>query len=473
MSKDKIDQQKSSLQYEKQGFYEFKKGKEKEVVSFSEDYKAFLGQNKTEIECGRFIYEFGKNKKYELIDLKNHTTARKSKSGTFYGLFERKVPFLARTGKKPVTDGINFIFSHSDSPRMDLKPVSLFEEGGLTLFKTHYYGGIKKYLWVTQPMAIHGTFFLKGGKTVDIVIGEDKDDPVFTISDLLIHLSKSRMEKVAKEVISGEELNLIVGSLKTDKDIKNPFKELFLEKLNKKYGVVEKDFLSSEIEIVPAMEPRDLGLDRSMIFAYGHDNKSSCYTSFRGLIDAKECSRFSVMLWFDREEIGSNSITGADSNIIRFVTGKLLESQGVEPTEMNISQVLANSNALNADVSNLHDPTYSDVDDKLNVCEINKGVNITKCTGSGGKYRANDAQGEIMSRVIEILDDQRVNWQVSTLGRLEAGGGGTTSVFVAKNLINSVDIGIGVLNMHAMQEIASRADVFSCYEACKSFYEKF
>jgi aspartyl aminopeptidase len=356
---------------------------------------------------------------------------------------------------------------------MDLKPVSLFEDGGLSYFKTHYYGGIKKYIWVTQPMSMHGTFFLKGGKAVDITIGEDEEDPVFTISDLLIHLSRSRMEKSAKEVISGEELNLIIGSLKSSGDVKNPFKELILEKLNKDYGVVEKDLISSEIEIVPAMKPRDLGFDRSMIFAYGHDNKSSCYTSFRGLIDAKECSKFSVMLWFDREEIGSNSITGADSNIIRFVTGKLLASQGVEPSEMNISQVLANSNALNADVTNLHDPTYADVDDKVNLCEINKGVSISKCVGSGGKYRANDAQGEIMSRIVEVLDSSKVNWQVSTLGKLDVGGGGTTSVFVAKNLINSVDIGVGVLNMHAMQEIVSKTDVYSCYEACKAFYENF
>jgi len=468
--------------FSRKNFWEVSKNKDRknEVFSFAESYKDFISKSKTEEECAQFGKNLLKSKGFKLLDLFSDEKVHEN----FYLNFERRVLVAGKLlGKNNILEtGINFIVSHIDSPRIDLKPVTILDKSDLLIFKTHYYGGIKKYQWVTVPLAMHGTFFKQNGEEVNICIGEDEEDPNFVITDLLPHLGEEQMKKVASKVIEAEELNVLVYSTtdlkdenKNDSSTKKEktMKDLLLCDLNKLYGIEEEDFVSSDIKFVPAGKARDLGFDKSMILGYGHDDRSSAFCALMSLLDSKKVSKPSIVIWIDKEEIGSEGNSSAQGNILRFLVSRILKSQGIEPNELNISRTFAKSFAISADVDAVSDPTFKSVDDELNTAKINCGVILVKYTGHGGKYSANEASGEFVARLRKVLNDSEVNWQPGLLGQVDKGGGGTIAKFLARHLINVVDMGPGLLSMHAPFEVISKADLFSAYEGYKAFFENF
>ena len=370
-------------------------------------------------------------------------------------------------GKQPLDKGVRFAIAHIDSPRLDLKPNPLYEANELAMFKTHYYGGIKKYQWTAIPLALHGTVAFKDGSVVNVCVGDDDNDPCFCVTDLLPHLSREQSAKPLAKAIEGENLNVLIGSRPFDNS-----KEAELVKLNilhilfEKYGITEEDFLSAELTMVPAFKARDIGFDRSMIGAYGHDDKVCAYPALMSAIDTHNPEYTAITILVDKEEIGSDGNTGMQSAFMEHFINEIAEKNGSKGYK-----VLDNSKCLSADVNAAFDPTYSSAFEQNNSSYINRGVVITKYTGSGGKYDTSDAGAEYMAEIRNLLDGQNIQWQSGELGKVDGGGGGTIAKYVANLNVDVVDLGVPVLSMHAPLEIISKTDLYMAYKAFKAFFQ--
>lgn len=429
--------------------------------AFCEEYKTFLDHAKIEREAVRTTVAMLEKAGYTAFD-----PDRSYQPGDrIYRNVRGKALILATIGTEDLEKGVRMVISHIDSPRLDLKPNPLYEDGGLALFKTHYYGGVKKYQWTALPLALHGTVVRKDGTVLDVVIGEDAGDPVFCVTDLLPHLAKDQMTKTLSEGIKGEQLNVVVGSRPyPDEKVKEKIKLNILSLLHEKYGLVEGDFLSAELTMVPAGAARDVGFDRSMIGSYGHDDKVCAYTSLRAAMDVAAPAFTSVTVFADKEEIGSDGNTGLNSDFLKIFVEDLCAAHGAESR-----RTLTNSTCMSADVNAAFDPTFPEVAEKRNTAYLNHGVVITKYTGARGKSGTNDASAEFMHYVRDLLDRTGVIWQTGELGAVDQGGGGTVAMFVAHMNVEVVDVGVPVLSMHAPFELVSKTDVYMTYRAFVEF----
>ena len=456
----------------KNAWEKYPEGKKRdEVFSFAEDYRKFISDCKTERECTSAVYKDAVAHGYKDLDelIKNKTAVKAGDRIVADNM--GKGVALFNIGKKSIEDGMNILGAHIDSPRMDLKQVPLYEDTEMALLDTHYYGGIKKYQWVTLPLALHGVICKKDGTTVKVNIGDQPGDPVVGVSDLLIHLSGDQMSKKASEVIEGENLDVLIGSIpgpekdENDKDIKDRVKTNILNILSKEYKVDEDDFLSAEIEVVPAGEARDYGLDRSMIMGYGHDDRVCAYPSYRAMLEVTDPEYTSVCLLVDKEEIGSVGASGMQSRFFENCVAEVMNLAG-EYTELAVRRAMKNSKVLSSDVSAAFDPNYPSVMEKKNSAYFGKGLVFNKYTGARGKSGSNDANAEYVAKLRKIMDDNEVSFQTSELGRVDVGGGGTIAYILANYDMNVIDSGVPVLNMHAPWEIISKVDL---YEALKGY----
>ena len=456
----------------KNAWEKYPEGKKRdEVFSFAEDYRKFISDCKIERECTSAVYKDAVAHGYKDLDelIKNKTAVKAGDRIVADNM--GKGVALFNIGKKSIADGMNILGAHIDSPRMDLKQVPLYEDTEMALLDTHYYGGIKKYQWVTLPLALHGVICKKDGTTVKVNIGDKPGDPVVGVSDLLIHLSGDQMSKKASEVIEGENLDVLIGSIpgpekdENDKDIKDRVKSNILNILSKEYKVDEDDFLSAEIEVVPAGEARDYGLDRSMIMGYGHDDRVCAYPSYRAMLEVTDPEYTSVCLLVDKEEIGSVGASGMQSRFFENCVAEVMNLVG-EYTELAVRRAMKNSKVLSSDVSAAFDPNYPSVMEKKNSAYFGKGLVFNKYTGARGKSGSNDANAEYVAKLRKIMDDNEVSFQTSELGRVDVGGGGTIAYILANYDMNVIDSGVPVLNMHAPWEIISKVDL---YEALKGY----
>ncbi|MBW1804792.1 MAG: aminopeptidase [Deltaproteobacteria bacterium] len=438
----------------------------KKVFKFCEEYKGFLDQAKTEREAVVAIRNTARERGYS-------DSVKSGGSQPMIRVFHNKSIALVRPGKAPLKDGIRLIVSHIDAPRLDLKQRPLYEKVDLTFLKTHYYGGIKKFQWLTRPLAIHGRIIKGDGGVVDIAVGEEETDPVFTILDLLPHLAgKAQYRKRIGDAITGEKLNLIVGSLPLgDKKVKRRFKLAILEHLNKRYGLVEEDLVSAELEIVPAEKARDVGWDRSLVGAYGQDDRASAFTSLKALLEMKEPRKTAVALFVDKEEIGSDGATSAKSKILESVICDLMINMGQKPSTYEVNRLLASSQALSADVTGALDPDYQEVHEKRNAARMGYGVCVTKFTGHRGKVGANDANAEYVGWLRNLFNQKKVCWQTGELGKIDEGGGGTVAKFLAVYGMEIIDCGPPVLSMHSPFEITHKGDIYMTYKCFRAFLE--
>ena len=438
----------------------------KVVMDFNEDYKKFMDDSKTERESVNTSIALAKKAGFK--DINNVKTLKAGDKVYFNN--RGKALMLFVIGKKPLEEGINILGAHIDSPRLDLKQHPLYEDHGLVLLDTHYYGGIKKYLWVAQPLALHGVVCKKDGEVVDIKIGEDYDDPVLEISDLLVHLSHDLMEKPAAKVVEGEDLNALFGSIPaaSKKDESDLVKKNILALLKKKYDIDEDDFTSAELELVPAGHARDLGLDRSMVMAYGQDDRICAYTSLRAFLDVKNPSRTICCYLTDKEEVGSQGNTGAESRSFENTLAELLNKMG-KYSELTLRRLLRGSLMLSSDVSAAYDPNYPQVNEMKNAAFFGKGLCFNKYTGSRGKSGCNDANPEFYAKIRKVLDDNKVAYQTSELGKVDQGGGGTIAKYCADLDMEVIDAGICVQNMHSCYETASKVDIYEAYLGYRAF----
>ncbi len=440
-------------------------------MEYAEGYKRFIAKAKTERECVREALSYAKEKGFVDLNDKIASGEKINPGDKLYYVHQHKCIVMFIMGTNHLTQGMNITAAHIDAPRLDLKAVPFYEEAGLSLLKTHYYGGIKKYQWTAMPLAMHGVIFTKDGKRLDIAIGENDDDPCFFISELLIHLSSEQLSKKASVAVTGEQLNVIVGNIPIDdEEIKQKVKFSTLKLLYEKYGITEKDFLSAEIEIVPAIKPRDIGFDRSMIVAYGHDDRVCSYAAFSALCDIDHPERTCACILCDKEEIGSVGSTGLNGLFFENIVSELINLTSDEYSELALKRTLANSYVLSMDVGCVLDPSYSDVFEKLNTAIAGDGVILEKYCGSRGKYDSNDANSEYLYKLCKLFNDNNVIFQTGELGKIDAGGGGTVAYMLAKYGALTVDLGVGVLSMHAPCELISKADLYSAYNASKVFY---
>ena len=440
------------------------------------DYKTFLDKGKTERECVAQIIESAKAKGYKDI-----SEFKKLKKGDKVFITKmNKAIALFEIGSGRIEEGMNILGAHIDSPRLDAKQNPLYEKDNITYLNTHYYGGIKKYQWTTLPLAIHGLVCKKDGSIVNVVIGEDEADPVFCISDILPHLAQEQIQKKASEFITGEDLDLIMGSsvpVKKDaskdekKDAKEKSKKLILELLKEKYGIEENDFNSAELEIVPAGFSRDLGLDRSMILGYGQDDRSCAFTSLAALLDSQADERTNCCLCVDKEEIGSVGATGMASNLFENFVAEIIARTEDSYSELTLRRCLANSNMLSSDVNAAYDPMNPGLYDKENSSLLGGGIAFQKFTGSRGKSGASDANPEFIAKIRAAMDDKKISYQLCELGKVDQGGGGTIAYHAAKYGMNVLDAGIAVLSMHAPWEITNKEDLSQLYEGYKAFLQ--
>ncbi len=441
----------------------------KKVMAFSEGYKDFLDHAKTEREAV--------NKSIELAEkagFREFKDVKKVKAGDrFYFNNRGKSLALFVIGKKEIEQGVNILGAHIDSPRIDVKLNPLYEDNGLLMIDTHYYGGIKKYQWTARPLSIHGVVCKKDGSVIEVNIGEKEDDPIIEISDLLIHLAKDQMAKNGATVVEGEDLNALAGSIpaKEKDDEKDLVKKNFLDILKKEYGFEEADLISAELELVPSGKARDLGLDRSMVMGYGHDDRICAYTSLAAILETEKPERTSVCILTDKEEIGSIGATGAQSSFFENCLAELIATKG-DYNDLRLRHALENSRMLSSDVSAAFDPNYPQVNDPKNAAYFGKGISFNKYTGSRGKSGSNDATAEYIAKIRRILDDNDVSYQFTELGRVDQGGGGTIAYVLANKNMDVVDAGIAVQNMHAPYETASKADIYEAYKAYKVFLKE-
>ncbi len=429
--------------------------------SYCDGYKAFLDKAKTEREAAKAAMEMAKAAGFTEFEY-----GKKYSAGdrVFFNNRGKTVAF-AVIGKQPVENGVNITAAHIDSPRLDLKPNPLYEDVDLALFKTHYYGGIKKYQWTAVPLALHGVFVLKDGTVKEVSVGEREDEPKFVINDLLPHLASEQIKRTLNEGIKGEELNVLIGSHPFKDDKGSELVKLnILKLLNEKYGVTEDDFLSAELEMVPAAHACDIGFDRSMIGAYGQDDRVCAYPALTAVLEVKTPERTALAILTDKEEVGSMGNTGLESDFLRYVVGDLAKMQGGDPT-----LALRRSKCLSADVNAAMDPTFQDVMERKNASFLNYGVVVTKYTGARGKSSTSDASAEYVAEVRALLDRENIVWQMGEMGKVDIGGGGTVAMFVANMGVDVVDLGVPVLSMHAPFETTAKFDVYMCYRAMYEF----
>ena len=445
--------------------------KRDEVFQFAEEYRQFISACKTERECTAALYEEARQAGYQDMDelIAANATVKAGDKIIANNMGKGIAMFII--GKKPMEQGMNILGAHIDSPRMDLKQVPLYEDTDMALLDTHYYGGIKKYQWVTLPLALHGVICKKDGTTVKVNIGDKPEDPVFGVSDLLIHLSADQLEKKGAKVIEGENLDLLIGSIPADeKDengekVKECVKANILNILSREYGVDEDDFLSAEIEVVPAGAARDYGFDRSMIMGYGHDDRVCAYPSFRAMLEVEAPEYTSVCLLVDKEEIGSVGASGMESRFFENCVAEVMNMTGAY-SELAVRRALKNSKVLSSDVSAAFDPNYPSVMEKRNAAYFGKGLVFNKYTGARGKSGSNDANAEYVAKLRNIMDTNDVSFQTAELGKVDQGGGGTIAYILANYDMNVIDSGVAVLNMHAPWEIISKVDL---YEALRGY----
>ena len=440
-----------------------------------EDYKKFLTVSKTEREATKEIIRRAEEKGYKNLDdyIKNNVEIRPGDK--IYVNNKGKAVALFHIGTRPITEGMNILGAHIDSPRIDLKANPIYESDGFVYFDTHYYGGIKKYHWVTLPLALHGVIVKKNGEKVEISIGEDKDDPVVGITDLLPHLAGEQMKKESSKLIEGEDLDILIGNkpmeIQEEKEAKEEVKSNILALLKEKYDIEEEDFLSAEIEAVPAGAARDFGLDRSMIMSYGQDDRVCAYTSLEAFLEVEETEKTLSCILVDKEEIGSVGATGMESHFFDNAIAEICVLMN-ENSPVAVRRVLNHSKMLSSDVNAAYDPLYKSVMDKKNSSEFGLGVVFCKFTGSRGKSGSNDANAEYIAELRKIMDDANVSFQISELGKVDIGGGGTIAYILANYNVEVIDCGVGVLSMHAPWEVTSKADIYEAYRGYIAFLKK-
>lgn len=446
----------------------YKGEKREKVFAFAEGYKKFMTKCKTERECVEEAIREAKENGYErLEDIQASGKALKAGDKVYAEVMGKTLAFF-HIGTETFEQGMNIVGAHIDSPRLDLKQNPLYEDADLAMLDTHYYGGVKKYQWVALPLALHGVVAKKDGTVVQISVGEDDDDPVFGVSDLLIHLSATQLEKKANKVIEGEDMNLLVGSIPLEGEEKEPVKKLVLKLLEEKYGISEEDFISAELEVVPAGAARDYGFDRSMVMAYGHDDRVCAYPSYQAMFTLEQPAKTCVCLLADKEEIGSVGATGMHSRFFENTVAEVMNCAG-QYSELALRRALKNSRMLSSDVSAAFDPNYPSVMEKNNSAYLGKGLTFNKYTGSRGKSGSNDANAEYMAKIRKVLDDQNISWQTAELGKVDQGGGGTIAYILANYGMEVIDSGVAVLNMHAPWEIASKVDIYEAYRGYEAF----
>lgn len=443
----------------------------KELECINNRYKKCLDAGKTERECVTETIRLAREAGYQDLDELLSSGEKLTKGMRVYKSYMEKSIVLFQIGKQPLENGMNILGAHIDSPRIDLKQMPLYEEQEFAYFDTHYYGGIKKYQWVTLPLAIHGVVIRKDGSKVEIVIGEKEDDPVFVISDLLIHLAKDQMVKKVGEVIPGEKLDLIIGNRPIEGEGKEQVKDGVLKLLKETYEIEEEDFLSAELEIVPAGKARDCGIDRSMIMAYGQDDRSCAFTSLFAMLEMEALERTGCCILVDKEEVGSMGATGMQSKFFENAVAEIIGAIDGEEnySDLKLRRAMANSKMLSSDVSAAYDPMFAEVFEKKNSAYFANGIAFNKYTGSRGKSGSSDANAEYVAQIRRIMEDNHVAFQTAELGKVDAGGGGTIAYILANQGMDVIDCGVPVLSMHAPWEVTSKADIYEAVKCYKAF----
>lgn len=451
----------------KAGWEGLEEAKKEEIFNYCDGYIKFLNESKTEREIIKTAKRMAEEKGFK--DINEFVSL--TEGDKVYYINRDKSMYLAVIGENNIQNGINVIGSHADSPRLDLKPNPLYEDTGLAYLKTHYYGGIKKYQWTAIPLAIHGVIVKASGEKIEINIGEDEQDPIFTITDLLPHLASEQMERKLKEGIKGEELNLLIGSIPYNGEkISEAVKLNMLKILNDKYGITEEDFVSSEIELVPAFKARSMGLDNSMVAAYGQDDKVCVYTSLTSILNLEKPKTTAVCIISDKEEIGSMGNTGMESHVFDTFVSEILNKLGVNRPNL-LDQVFCNSKMLSADVDAAYDPIYAAAYEKNNAGYLGRGIGLNKYTGARGKSGASDANAEFVALIRKIFEENNVKYEFAELGRIDIGGGGTIAYILANKGMDVIDCGVPVLSMHAPYEVTSKFDIYETQKAYTAFWK--
>ncbi|NLL92711.1 MAG: aminopeptidase [Clostridiales bacterium] len=443
----------------------------RELENLSKDYRDFLDCGKTERECVKKSIAIAEEAGYKNLATFMKKEKKLKAGDKVYAVWMNKAIALFNIGDRDIEEGMNILGAHIDSPRLDVKQNPLYETDEFAYLDTHYYGGVKKYQWVALPLAVHGVVVKKTGEVIDIVIGESDDDPVLCITDLLIHLAGRQMEKKASEVIEGEQLDILVGSRPLKGKDKDAVKENILKLINDKYGIEEEDFMSAELEVVPAGKAKNSGIDSSMILAYGQDDRVCAYTSLRAMIDVKDVSKTSCCLLVDKEEIGSVGATGMRSRFFENTVAEILQCLG-EYSELKLRRCLANSRMLSSDVNAAYDPMFSSAFEKRNSSYFGRGMVFSKFTGSRGKSGSNDANAEYIAAIRKIMDEEKIHYQLAELGKVDVGGGGTIAYILSLYGMEVIDCGVAVLNMHAPWELASKADIYETKRGYEVFLSK-
>lgn len=453
-----------------------------ELEQHAKGYMDFLDNGKTERECIDLIVNKIEQEGYRELQVLIKENQPLKKGDKVYAVWMNKSIVMFQIGEKPMEEGMNILGAHIDSPRLDVKQNPMYEEGGFAYLDTHYYGGVKKYQWVTIPLAIHGVVMKKDGTTIEINVGDHEDDPVFFVSDLLIHLAAEQLEKKASKVIEGEALDIIIGNKpltinkdsadeKDKKDAKEAVKKGVLSILKESYDIEEEDFISAELEVVPAGKAREAGFDRSMILAYGQDDRVCAFSSLKAMLETEETERTACCILVDKEEIGSVGATGMESKFFENMVAEVMNLAG-EYSELKLRRCLASSSMLSSDVSSAFDPSFAASFDKKNVAYLGNGMVFNKFTGSRGKAGSNDANAEYMGHIRDIFDKEKVHFQTAELGRVDLGGGGTIAYILALYGMNVIDSGVAVLNMHAPWEATSKADVYEAKRGYQAFLKR-
>lgn len=440
----------------------------KALFAYGERYRKFISDNKTERECVKSMIKKAEEAGYKNIQECIANDEKLQAGDKVYANYNDKTLLMFCVGEEPISNGLNLLGAHLDSPRLDLKPNPLYEDTNFAMFKTHYYGGVKKYQWVAMPLSIHGVVAKKDGSVVEVVIGEDESDPVVGISDLLIHLSGEQMQKKLGEAIAGEDLNICLGTLPLDGEEKDKVKANILKLLNDKYGITEEDFVSAEIQLVPAGDARDYGLDRSMVIGYGQDDRVCGYASFEAQLEVEKPARTTGTILVDKEEIGSVGASGMQSKFFENMVAELISLTG-EYSDLILRRTLSRSKMLSSDVTAGHDPNYPSVLEKNNAAYFGKGVVFSKYTGSRGKSGSNEANAEYVAYLRKMMEESNVIWQTAELGRIDLGGGGTIAYILANYGMDVIDCGVPVHSMHAPWEITSKVDLYEMRKAYIAF----
>jgi len=471
MNKSQLKKLKNTIvKKNKLAFDAFNKKQHTQAYKFCEGFKTFLNQSKTERKAVEQIILAAQKKGFKNIDDLG-SPGKVSEGEKIYKVFQNRCIALAVLGRKQLSEGMNIIASHIDSPRLDLKQNPIYEDVSMGLIKTHYYGGIRKYHWLAMPLAIHGIVITSENKTIDITIGEKPEDPVFTISDLLPHLAgKLQANKKLSDAFEGEKLNLIAGGIPLgDEKEKDRFKLGLLNLLYNQYGITEEDLVSAEIEVVPAQKASDIGFDRSMIGGYGQDDRVCAFTSLQSILDIKTPEKTAIALFFDKEEIGSEGSSGAKSNFLEDLVSDLLHVNGEMPDNRSLRKALIKSSCLSADVNAALDPDFKEVHEPLNAAKLGFGICMTKFTGVAGKAGSSDASAEFVGKIRQIFNKNKIIWQTGELGKIDQGGGGTVAKFLSKFGMDVLDCGPALLSMHSPFEVSNKADIYMTYLGYKAF----